>query len=603
MPDLIPPEQDSHILIVDDEASIRLTFEMFLAREGYGPITTASTFGEAVAAIEEHHFDLIISDIVLEEKRGTDLLKIIRNSGLECPVVMVTGFPNLDTAAEAVRYGAFDYISKPVNKETLLKFVRQALKHWKLEIEKKRLLLENDKIKRYLETIFSSVSDAIITIDHKFEIVQLNETAKKWLNYSSSQQADLKSYQCEMGKACLHDAKQVLSSGHEVREHQVECRKIDGNIRFLSLNAAPLNDGFDEFDGIVIVARDITPQTPEVIANARNKFHGYVGSSLLLQGVYKLIENVGKVDTAVLITGESGTGKELAAEALHAESSRRDMPLIKVDCAAISEELLESELFGHKKGSFTGANADRQGRLLLADNGTLFLDEIGDISPRMQLRLLRFLQEKTFTPVGQDTPIDVNVRVIAATNVDFVQKINDGSFREDLYYRLKVVEVKLPALRNIKDSVPILAHHFLSLFREKLERNIHGISDQAMETLIQYSWPGNIRELRHVIERACVLCAGSTISLEHFPEEIQIPTSHPRPHPPVETKTQTSQRGNFLPYLSEKDEIIDILRRAHGNKAKASRMLKIDRSTLYRKMQRLGIAGDIATPPTTNSDS
>jgi two-component system, NtrC family, response regulator HydG len=594
-------EKDSHILIVDDEASIRLTFEMFLTREGYGPITTASSFAEAVAAIKEHQFDLIISDIVLEEKRGTDLLKIIRDSGLECPVVMVTGFPNLDTAAEAVRYGAFDYISKPVNKETLLKFVRQALKHWKLEIEKKRLLQENEKFKRYLETIFRSVRDAIITIDHEMKIVQLNDTAKKWLMYSSSSQhTNLESYHSEMGRACLHDAKQVLSSGHEVREHQVECRKIDGNIRIISLNAAPLKDGFDEFDGIVIVARDITLPTPEVVANARNKFHGYVGSSLLLQDVYKLIENVGKVDTAVLITGESGTGKELAAEALHAESSRRDMPLIKVDCAAISEELLESELFGHKKGSFTGANADRQGRLLLADKGTLFLDEIGDISPRMQLRLLRFLQEKTFTPVGQDTPIDVDVRIIAATNVDFTRKIKDGSFREDLYYRLKVVEIKLPALRDIKDSVPILAHHFLSLFREKLNRNIHGISDQAMEVLVQYSWPGNIRELRHVIERACVLCAGSTISLEHFPEEIQIPALHP--YPPVETKTERNQGVAFFPYLSEKDEIIDILKRAHGNKAKASRMLKIDRSTLYRKMQRLGIACDIATPPSSKSD-
>jgi two-component system, NtrC family, response regulator HydG len=595
-------DKDGRILIVDDEASIRLTFEMFLAREGYGPITTASTFDEALVAIKEQEFDLIISDIVLEEKKGTDLLHVIRESGLECPVVMVTGFPNLDTAADSVRYGAFDYISKPVNKETLLKFVRQALKHWKLENEKKKLLQENEKYKRYLETIFSSVRDAIITINNEMKIVQLNETAKKWLVYSSAQQTDLSSYQSEMGRACLLDAKQVLSSGHEVREHQIECRKADGNIRIISLNAAPLNDGFDEFDGVVIVARDITLPTPEVVANSRNKFHNFVGSSPILQGVYKLIENVGKVDTAVLVTGESGTGKELAAEALHAESSRKNMPLIKVDCAAISEELLESELFGHIKGSFTGANTDRQGRLLLADKGTLFLDEIGDISPRMQLRLLRFLQEKTFTPVGQDVPVKVDVRIIAATNANFSQKIKDGSFREDLYYRLKVVEVKLPPLRKIKDSIPILVHHFLSLFREKLKRHIHGISDQAMEVLARYSWPGNVRELRHVIERACVLCQGSTISLEHFPEEIRNPEL--QIYEPVETKTQMNQTANLLPYVSERDEIIDILKRAHGNKAKAARMLNIDRSTLYRKMQRLNIAGDItATPSPTKSNS
>ena len=604
MADQIPQEKNSHILIVDDEASIRLTFEMFLAREGYGPITTASTLAEALIAIKEHEFDLIISDIVLEGERGTDLLYKIRESGIECPVVMVTGFPNIDTAAEAVRYGAFDYISKPVNKETLLKFVRQALKHWQLENEKKELLQENEKFKRYLETIFSSVKDAIITINNEMEIVQLNETAKQWLLYSESDNLiSLESYQNEMGKACLHDAQHVLSTKRIVKEHQVECRKKDGNIRIISLNAAPLEDGFNEFDGVVIVARDITLTAPETKHNTRNTFHGYIGSSPAMQNVYDLIENVGKVDTAVLVTGESGTGKELAAEALHAESDRHDRALIKVDCAAIPEELLESELFGHKKGAFTGADRDRPGRLIQADNGTLFLDEIGDVSPRMQLRLLRFLQEKTFTPVGQDDPVQVDVRIIAATNVDFSEKVKSGSFREDLYYRLKVVEIKLPPLRDRKESLPLLVHHFLSLFRKKLKRNIHGISDQAMDTLAHYSWPGNVRELQHIIERACVLCDGSTISLDHFPEEIQTPILQIPQQ--AETSTPINKTTTLPPYLSEKDEIIDILKRARGNKSKAARLMGIDRSTLYRKMQRLDISGDgtilpSSQPPRTN---
>lgn len=597
MVDQILQEKDTHILIVDDEASIRLTFEMFLAREGYGPITTASTLDEALAAIKSQTFDLIISDIVLEGEKGTDLLCKIREAGIECPVVMVTGFPNLDTASEAVRYGAFDYISKPVNKETLLKFVRQALKHWKLENEKKNLLQENEKFKRYLEAIFSSVRDAIITIDNEMNIVQLNDTAKQWLLFkdTDTNQLRLESQQSEMGRACLQDAKQVLASRKEVREHQVECKKSDGNIRIISLNAAPLEDGQDEFNGVVIVARDITMPEPETGPHSRNQFHGYVGSSQVMQSVYNLIENVGKVDTAVLITGESGTGKELAAEALHAESGRSDMPLIKVDCAAMPEELLESELFGHVKGAFTGAERNREGKLLQAHNGTLFLDEIGDVSPRMQLRLLRFLQEKTFTPVGQDHPIEVNVRIIAATNVNFTEKVKDGSFREDLYYRLKVVEVKLPPLRDRKGGIPILVHHFLSLFREKLKRNIHGISDQAMDALARYSWPGNVRELRHIIERACVLCEGPTIFLEHFPDEIQKPDTQLQEHP--EPKTNASTVATLPPYISEKDEIIDILKRARGNKSKAARMLNIDRSTLYRKMQRIGIASDIAKTP------
>ncbi len=595
MGDHLSRDQDPHILIVDDEASIRLTFEMFLAREGYGSIKTASTLKEALTAIQNHTFDLIISDIVLEGERGTDLLRKIREAGIECPVVMITGFPNLDTAAEAVRHGAFDYISKPVNKETLLKFVRQALKHWKLENEKKRLLQENEKFKRYLETIFSSVRDAIITIDNKMNIVQLNDTAKQWLFFpdsASDKQIKLESLTNEMGKACFQDAGQVLSSRQEVREHQVECRKSDGNIRIISLNAAPLEDSQDEFNGVVIVARDITMPEPESGTNIRNKFHGYVGSSQAMQHIYNLIENVGKVDTAVLVTGESGTGKELAAEALHAESGRSDMPLIKVDCAAMPEELLESELFGHIKGAFTGADKNREGRLLQAHNGTLFLDEIGDVSPRMQLRLLRFLQEKTFTPIGQNNPVQVDVRIIAATNANLTAKVKDGSFREDLYYRLKVVEVKLPPLRDRKGGIPILVHHFLSLFREKLNRNIHGISDQAMEALTRYSWPGNVRELRHVIERACVLCKGSTISLEHFSEEILNPGTHPNKRPA--SQTHQSSITALPPYISEKEEIIDALKRARGNKTKAARILNIDRSTLYRKMQRIGIASDVA---------
>ncbi|MBU1139441.1 MAG: sigma-54-dependent Fis family transcriptional regulator, partial [Proteobacteria bacterium] len=569
------------------------TFEMFLARAGFGPISTASTLDEALIAIKENEFDLIISDIVLEGERGTELLRKIRETGVECPVVMVTGFPNLDTAAEAVRYGAFDYISKPVNKETLLKFVRQALKHWELENEKKQLLLENEKFKRYLEAIFSSVRDAIITIDNEMKIVQLNDTAKQWLQYSEEDKlVSLESYKSEMGKACLQDAQQVLSSRQEVREHQVECKKRDGNIRIISLNAAPLEDGFDEFNGVVIVARDITLPEPVSGSNSRNKFHGYVGCSQVMQNVYNLIENVGKVDTAVLVTGESGTGKELAAEALHAESQRRDMPLVKVDCAAMSEELLESELFGHRKGAFTGADRDRPGRLLQADKGTLFLDEIGDISPRMQLLLLRFLQEKTFTPVGQDNPIAVDVRIIAATNVNFTEKVKDGSFREDLYYRLKVVEIKLPPLRDRKGGIPILVHHFLSMFREKLKRNIHGISDQAMEALARYTWPGNVRELRHIIERACVLCDGPTISLEHFPEEIQKPVIYISAQSGI--LDHRTNIATLPPYVSEEDEIIEALKHARGNKSKAARILNIDRSTLYRKMQRIGLASDIA---------
>jgi two-component system response regulator HydG len=585
-------KQDIHILIVDDEESIRITFEMFLKREGYGKVTTAATLEEALALINEQVFDLIISDIVLEGASGTDLLRYIRQTGVRCPVVMITGFPNLDSAAEAVRLGAFDYISKPVNKEALLRFVRQALKHWQLAMEKSALQRENEKFRRYLEMIFSSVSDAIITVNEKMEVIQLNNTARLWLGeFESGTVVKLKNLTGEMARACFLDASHVVKSGDVVREHQVECYKPDGTIRMISLNAAPIRDAVDEFNGAVIVARDITLGLPDEIKNKKIQFHSFIGASNTMQEVYRLIENVGKVDTAVLVTGESGTGKELAAEALHAESRRKDRALVKVDCAAMPEDLLESELFGHKKGAFTGADRDRPGRLLTADKGTLFLDEIGDITPRMQLRLLRFLQEKTFNPVGQDNFVQVDVRIIAATNVDLRQKVKEGVFREDLYYRLKVVEINLPALKERKECIPLLVHHFLAKFRDKLEKKIINISDQAMTILTSYPWPGNVRELRHVIERACVLCNGKTLLQEHFSDEILLATSFEdktvkSENQPRATAGAISSVSQHETLKSEAEQIEEVLRATGGNKSKAAKLLGVDRSTLYRKMKR-----------------
>lgn len=589
-----------HILIVDDEESIRITFSMFLKREGYGKISTASTLEEALALINEVHFDLIISDIVLEGATGTELLKYIKQTGVQCPVVMVTGFPNLDSAAEAVRLGAFDYISKPVNKETLLRFVHQAITHWNLEVEKTALVRENEKFRRYLEVIFSSVSDAIITVDQDLKIIQLNNTARQWIgdneDIGTLMLGDLPG---EMAKACFQDARRVVEQGNIVKEHQVECYKEDGSIRMISLNAAPIQDTVDEFRGAVIVVRDITLGLSEEIKNRKVQFHKFTGASDSMQKVYRLIENVGRVDTAVLVTGESGTGKELASEALHEESQRRERPLVKVDCAAMPEDLLESELFGHKKGAFTGADRDRPGRLLQADQGTLFLDEIGDISSRMQLRLLRFLQEKTFNPVGQDNPIKVDVRIIAATNVDLAKKVVAGEFREDLYYRLKVVEIELPPLRERDECVPLLVHNFISRFSKNIGKNIIKISDQAMEALKEYHWPGNVRELRHVIERACVFADGSSLLVEHLPQEItlgkervELPDAPENPKwvqnvsTPSDSTEYGATTGLSTSFISEEMKIHEALQATGGNKSKAAKLLGMDRSTLYRKLKK-----------------
>ena len=599
------------ILIVDDEESLRLTFKMFLKREGYEPVDAVSTFEEALEAIKEHEYDLIISDIVLEGASGIDLLRHVRQKGLKCPVVMITGYPNVKTAAEAVRLGAFDYIPKPVNKEALLRTTKMALSQRALEIEKERAEAERERYRQYLETIFRSVRDAIITVDKDLKIVELNEAASSWFKELIGYVPigiSINQIPGAMGTTCIRDVETVINTRREIGEHRVECDRPDGSRKVLSLSAAPLEDGKGKFLGVVLVARDMTRLADLEQRGRRSRFYRLVGRSQPMQIVYTLIENLGKVDTTVLITGESGTGKELVAEALHMESARRNRPLVKVDCTAIPEELLENELFGHRKGAFTGATGDRKGRILSADGGTLFLDEIGDISLKMQLRLLRFLQEKTFYPVGSDKPIKVDVRVIAATNVDLKKKVQEGTFREDLYYRLKVVDIMLPPLRERKEDIPLLVQHFIDRFREKMGKEITGISDQAMDVLAAYSWPGNVRELEHVVERACVLCSGGTISEKDLPDEIKpgkgareaYPPSRPeaRPAPsgpreisPPVKETPGITEGAAAPARgsSEAQVIIETLKKTGGNKAKAARLLGIDRSTLYRKLREYNI--------------
>ncbi|MEN8198772.1 MAG: sigma 54-interacting transcriptional regulator [Thermodesulfobacteriota bacterium] len=585
------------ILVVDDEESLRHTFNIFLKREGYGPIVLASNFEEAVVQLSNNSFDLVISDIVLGGNTGIDLLKRIRELNMDCPVIMVTGYPNVETASEALRFGAFDYIQKPVEKEQLLRTSRLALQQYRLQGEKRKAEEEKEKYRSYLDTVFRSVSDAIVTIDDDMTVVKMNQAARalfSTVNPELREGANL-AVACSDGDCCCFkdDAEKVLRSGIEITEHRVEFFDRSQKQKLVSLCVSPLEDGRGGTHGVAIVIRDMTATAPPVQGKQRSVFHRIIGASPTMQTVYTMIENVGKVDSAVLITGESGTGKELATEALHLESHRRNRPLVKVDCTAIPENLLESELFGHKKGSFTGADEDRMGRILQADGGTLFLDEIGDVSSMMQLRLLRFLQEKTFYPVGRDTPIQVDVRVIAATNVNLREKVQQGKFREDLYFRLRVIDIILPPLRERRGDIGLLAKHFIQHYATQMGKPITGISDQAMELLNGYQWPGNIRELKHVIERSAVLCNESTISKEQLPGEILHPQDYlsssatlvDSASPVVDQPLPTQL---FHPDSLE-ERILAALKKSGGNKAKAARLLSIDRSTLYRKLKELQI--------------
>ena len=413
------------------------------------------------------------------------------------------------------------------------------------------------------------------------QIVEVNEAAERICGVSRDMKGKriVNMHQGCSGK-CLETLVATIEKKQAVEVSRFECLHNNRQDQVVSLTASPLLDRQGFFSGAVLVVRDETRLVDlERDLNERQQFHNIIGSNEAMQKVYRLIEDLADVQTTVLITGESGTGKELVAEALHYRGSRSSKPLVKVNCAALSENLLESELFGHVRGAFTGAIKDKIGRFQRADGGTIFLDEIGDISPGMQSRLLRVLQEMEFERVGDSTPIKVDVRVIAATNQDLKERVKNHEFREDLYYRLKVVEIGLPPLRERREDIPLLIEHFTKKFNKKLNRDIKGISSEAQDRFMNYNWPGNIRELEHTLEHAFIVCHQSTIAVDDLPSHLIVPIT-------IEPPAVSDGAGDN--YLT----IFEALDRAGWNKAKAARLLGISRQTLYRKMEELKITED-----------
>lgn len=559
------------ILVVDDEKSIRFTFEKFLVREGY-TVCTAKDYDEALERVAERDFDLIFADILLGGQTGIDLLQEMKNKNLTCPVVMITGAPDIETASDAVRLGAFDYIPKPVEKEALLHVTQLALKH-------KEVLDQNEKYRANLEAIFRSVKDAIITVDASQIVVETNDAARTLCGLAREaavgKAIDSLARRCN-GK-CFSLLQEAIRTRKSMEAVHLECQHSDRPEQVVHMTTSPLMDKKSKFSGAVMVIHDNT----ELVAMEKNlkerrRFHNIIGQNKKMQDIYHLLEELADVQTTVLISGESGTGKELVAEALHYLGDRSSKPLVKVNCAALPENLLESELFGHVKGAFTGAERDKVGRFQRAHLGTLFLDEIGDLSPRMQLKLLRVLQEREFEMVGDSSPIQVDVRVVAATNHDLHKKVRIGEFREDLYYRLKVVEIDIPPLRDRKDDLPFLVSHFLQRFNLKFNKQIETVSNDVQKTIMDYAWPGNVRELENALEHAFVLCRQNTIMKAHLPPDLTDPSR---------SRSLTSQDGKS----SDSQAVLEALEKAAWNKSEAARLLKVSRVTLYRKMDKYRI--------------
>lgn len=437
------------VLVVEDEKIVRISLTDALKAEGYA-VMAVSDGDEALSLLEEGSFSLVITDIRLPGADGNKVLHQSLTESPTTPVIMMTAFGNIKDAVEAMKQGAFDYVTKPFDLEEMLLTVQRAL-------EVHSITQENIRLKKELSTHY----------------------------------------------------------------------------------------------GI-----------PSII-----------GESKTMQILYGLLDKISRTDSTVLLLGESGTGKELIASTIHYQSKRKDHPIIRVNCAALPDDLIESELFGYQKGAFTGASGNKPGRFELAHSGTIFLDEIGDLPPLTQTKILRVLEEQSFEPLGATKPVSVDVRIIAATNKDLEKEIKKGTFRDDLYYRLNVIPIELPPLRKRSGDIPLLLDAFCRKFNDQMGRNV-SFSPQAIEALLGYTFPGNVRELLNVVERCVALTSEDIITTDDLPQHIS---------PNTPDKIELTPLSEVAAE-AEKSHIVKILSITKGNRSKASEILGISRKTLWEKI-------------------
>jgi len=446
----------AEILLVDDEEALCTAAEKILAKEGYH-VTSVNTAADGLARFESNGADLLITDLMLPDLEGIQVLKRAKEIRPTVEVIVITGHATVEKAVEAMRLGAYDFIEKPLDRMALVKAVSKA-------IEKQRLAEENRRLREELQQ--------------------------------------------QRGEDAL------------------------------------------------------------------------IGTSDAMVAVKKLIRQIAPTDVTVLVQGESGSGKEVVADVIHNLSQRRDNAIVKISCAAIPETLLESELFGYERGAFTGAAGSKPGKFELADDGTLFLDEIAEMSPQLQAKLLRVLQDGRFQRLGSVKDVQVNVRVISATHVDIHKAIAEGKFREDLFYRLNVVNVTVPALRQRADDIPLLAEHFLKKYAARMQKGVHAIAPKAMEQLLHHTWPGNVRELENSMQRAIVVTPGDTIQIFQLTPPPSITASGESLGPSI-----TIPIG--MPMAEAEDRIVAAaLDQCGGDKEKAAKLLGISSRTLYRRFSK-----------------
>jgi PAS domain S-box-containing protein len=439
--------------------------------------------------------------------------------------------------------------------------------------------MENSQL---FQAILNSISEGVMTIDKDWKIVSWNRAAERITGFHREEVIGRECAQVFRAVLCREHCPvdRALSCGHPYQDVRVETRNKRNEVVHLLINAAPLYDSDGQIIGGLETFRDISHS--HWMQEHLQEHYGYnhiVGRSEAMKAVFDVLASLVHTDTTVLIQGESGTGKELVARALHFYGPRKEKSFVAINCSALPEGILESELFGHVRGAFTGAIRNHVGKFELANGGTLFLDEIAEISPAIQVKLLRVLEEREFQKVGDNRSVKVDVRLMTATNKDLYKKVLDGSFRDDLYYRLSVFPVYLPALRERIEDIPPLVAHFIRKFNKQMGKNIQGIADEVLEVLESYRWPGNIRELANALEHAFVHSKGTLIHPSDLPHSIVNATTIERKLPGAHEKLD----------LMERELIVKVLESAKWKKSIAARRLGVSRATLWRKMSKHGI--------------
>jgi two-component system response regulator HydG len=461
-------------------------------------------------------------------------------------------------------------------------------------------MISND-LREYWKSIVDTMMDGVMVVDTEGNIVSVNKALERITGYKARELVGqgcmiLDCDKCFFVSATgMKEKRCLLFSSGEVVRRRCQLRRKGGGVLYALKNATILKNSHGKLIGGVETLTDITDLVEKEQAirelkgllSSGDGFEGIIGKTSKILDVYELIRNAATSDAPVIIYGESGTGKELVANAIHRLGKRNKGPLVKVACAALNESLLESELFGHVKGAFTGAGKDRKGRFEAAHKGLLFLDEVGDIPLSTQVKLLRVLQEKEVERVGDQTPIPIDTRIIAATHRDLVEMCREGYFREDLFYRLNVIPIHLPALRERSEDIPLLVDHFVRLLRVRTEKAIQGVTEQAMDKMISYTWPGNVRELINVLEYAFVVCHEDLISTRHLPHQV------------VREKLAANRQKDNSPKEGIYNELVKALEAAHGNRQEAARRMGVSRVTLWKLLKKHGIG--VETTVKTNT--